>query len=195
MKNKTKTKRSENRKTPGLRVGLRIIKTVTAVFICALAGNLHDQPVYFSMIAAVICLQGTTGETIDVSLNQVLGTIMGGLFGVGVLYLELLIGLESCMPLYYLVCSLFLIPVILATLLIRKPSSSALACIVFLSIAVFRLGTADPWLYALRRVIDIIIGVAAAFLINIILPNRSEPRAEDPRKGLSDNPGEDDGGM
>ncbi|MCL1828096.1 MAG: FUSC family protein [Oscillospiraceae bacterium] len=159
-------------------VGFRIIKTVTAVFLCALAGELHDQPVYFSMIAAVICMQNTTGETLEAAFNQVIGTVIGGVFGVALLYLELLIGLERFMPLYYLVCSLFLIPVILTTLIIKKSSASALACIVFLSIAVFRLGTAYPWLYALQRVIDIIIGVAAAFLINIILPNRPEDERE-----------------
>ena len=155
-------------------VGLRIIKTVTAVFFCALAGNLHGQPVYFSMVAALICMQNTAGQTLEASFNQVLGTGVGGVFGVGVLYFDLLTGLQRVMPLYYLFCSLLLIPVIRLTLLIKKPAVSALACIVFLSVAVFRLGTADPWLYALQRVLDTCIGVAAAFLINIILPYRTE---------------------
>ena len=172
---KLKLNLSKKNKSARPYVGLRIIKTVTAVFFCALAGNLHGQPVYFSMVAALICMQNTAGQTLEVSLNQVVGTIVGGVFGVGVLYFDLLTGLQNIMPLYYLFCSLLLIPVIRLTLLIKKPAVSALSCIVFLSIAVFRLGTADPWLYALQRALDTCIGVAAAFVINIILPYKTEP--------------------
>lgn len=154
-----------------IHIGLRMIKTVVAVFLCSLVGWLRGQPTFFSMIAAVICMQNTTGKTVEISFNQLLGTIVGGLFGVGTLYIADLTGLQEIMPIYYLVVSLLLIPIILLTLVIRKPSISAFACVVFLSIAVYQLGTTSPWMYALQRVLDILMGVIAAFIINLLLPN------------------------
>jgi uncharacterized membrane protein YgaE (UPF0421/DUF939 family) len=161
-----------------IHIGLRMIKTVIAVFLCSLVGWLRGQPTFFSMIAAVICMQSTTGKTVEISFNQLLGTVVGGVFGVGTLYIADLTSLQEAMPVYYLVVSLLLIPIIITTLVIKKPSISAFACVVFLSIAVYQLGTASPWIYALQRVLDILMGVVAAFVINLLLPNHTPPEAK-----------------
>ena len=161
-----------------IHIGMRMVKTVIAVFLCSIVGWLRDQPTFFSMIAGVICMQNTTGKTVEISFNQLLGTIVGGVFGVGILYIADLTGLQEIMPAYYLVTSLLLIPIIILTLVIKKPSISACTCVVFLSIAVYQLGTASPWIYALQRVLDILMGVVAAFVINLLLPNHMAPEAE-----------------
>ena len=156
-----------------IHIGLRMIKTVVAVFLCALIGWLREEPAFFAMIAAVACMQNTTGKTVEIAFNQVLGTAIGALFGLGAIYIELLAGLQQqqLMPVYYLIVSVMLIPVIVVTLLIKKPSISSFSCVVFLSVAVTQLGSARPWIYALERTIDIFMGVVIAFLINLILPN------------------------
>lgn len=156
-----------------IHIGLRMIKTVIAVFLCAMIGWLRGEPAFFSMIAAVACMQNTTGETVETALNQVIGTVIGALFGLAAVYIELLAGLQrqQLMPIYYLLVSVFLIPAIITTLLIKKPSISAFVCVVFLSVAVTQIGSAHPWIYALERTFDIFMGVIVAFLINLILPN------------------------
>ena len=151
-------------------IGLRIIKTVIAVYLCAILGWLRGQPAFFAMIAAVACMQNTTGKTLETAFNQVLGTVIGALFGLGAIYLETLSGMQKLMPLYYLVVSLMLIPVILITLWIKKPSISAFASVVFLSVAVTQIGADSPWIYALQRTLDIFLGVVVAFLVNLALP-------------------------
>ncbi len=164
----------EKEDTPAhIHVGLRMIKTVIAVFLCSIIGWLRGQPAFFAMIAAVVCTQNTPGKTVVTSLNQLLGTVIGALFGLGALYLELLLGLQDMMPVYYLLVSVLLIPIIVLTLLIRKPSISAFSCVVFLSVAVFQLGTAQPWVYALQRGFDVFVGVLMAFLVNLALPQHT----------------------
>ena len=156
-----------------IHIGLRMIKTVVAVFFCALFGWLRGEPAFFSMIAAVACMQNTTDQTVETALNQVIGTVIGALFGLAAVYIELLAGLQrqQLMPVYYLIVSAMLIPVILTTLLIKKPSISAFVCVVFLSVAVMQIGAVHPWIYALQRTFDIFMGVVAAFVINLVLPN------------------------
>lgn len=178
----------EPEQTPAqIHIGLRTIKTIVAVFLCALVGYFRDQPAFFSMTAAIVCMQTTAGKTIEISFNQLLGTIIGGAFGVGVLWLFYLTSLQEMMLLYYFVCSVALVPIILLTLLIRKPSISAFACVVFLSVAVFQLGVSDPWIYALQRTLDILMGIVTAFMINILLPNHAKKPEDVPGDSAEQN--------
>lgn len=156
-----------------IHIGFRMIKTVIAVFLCAIIGWLRGEPAFFAMIAAVACMQNTTGKTVEIAFNQVLGTVVGAVFGLAAIYIELLAGLQQqeLMPVYYLIVSVMLIPVIVVTLLIKKPSISSFSCVVFLSVAVTQIGTEHPWIYALERTFDIFLGVVVAFLINLVLPN------------------------
>ena len=156
-----------------IHIGFRMIKTVIAVFICAILGWVRGEPAFFAMIAAVACMQNTTGKTVEIAFNQVLGTVIGALFGLAAIYIELLAGLQQqqMMPVYYLIVSVMLIPVIVVTLWIKKPSISSFSCVVFLSVAVTQLGAESPWIYALQRTFDIFLGVVVAFLVNLLLPN------------------------
>lgn len=171
-----------------IHIGLRTIKTVLTVFICAMFGFWRGQMAFFSMTAGVLCMQNTAGKTLETAFNQLLGTIIGALFGLLVLYLEQLTTMRNLMPVYYLLCSLMLIPIILVTLVIKKPSISALACVVFLGIAVYQLDNSAPWMYALNRTLDSFIGIVAALIINITLPNRSLQRSLDEANKLSSHP-------
>lgn len=154
------------------RVGLRMIKTAAAVFICALIGYARGEIALFSMIAAVICMQPSTEKTLAMSFNQMLGTVIGGAFGVGVCYLVEVTPLADMPSLHYLTLSVLLIPIIMLTLFIKKPSISAFSCIVFIGVAVVQNPDATPLFSSLQRLLDTSIGVAVATVFNLMIPNR-----------------------
>lgn len=162
-----------------IHVGMRIIKTVIAVFICGLIGWLRDRDGMniFSMIAAIICIQKSTEATIKNSFNRFAGTAIGGVFGVAVLFMETKLHTQQFMPLYLLILALLLIPIILVTLAIHKPSVSSFTCIVFLGVTVYHVSDANPYTYAVNRLLDTVIGVIVALIINLALPGHATLRA------------------
>ena len=153
-------------------IGMRIIKTALAVFVCGLIGWLRDQDSvnFFSMIAAVICIQKSAEATIKNSFNRVIGTAIGGTFGVALLFAETQLRMQRFMPLYLLVTSLLIIPIIVSTLVIHKPTVTGFACIVFLSVAIYHVGDSSPYTYAMNRLLDTIIGIIVALIINLAMP-------------------------
>ncbi len=151
-------------------IGMRIVKTVLAVFVCSILGWLRGETAFFSMIAAVLCMQKSAEKTLTTSFNRVIGTAVGGAYGVIVLFLETQFRLQRMLPLFYLIVSLMLIPVILTATGIKKPSVAAFACVVFLSTTVYHVGDADPYTYALNRMLDTVIGIVVALIVNLAMP-------------------------
>lgn len=151
-------------------IGMRIVKTVLAVFVCSILGWLRGETAFFSMIAAVLCMQKSAEKTLTTSFNRVIGTAVGGAYGVIVLFLETQFRLQRVLPLFYLIVSLMLIPVILTATGIKKPSVAAFACVVFLSTTVYHVGDADPYTYALNRMLDTVIGIVVALIVNLAMP-------------------------
>lgn len=156
-----------------IHIGMRIIKTALAVFICGVIGWLRERDGlnFFSMIAAVICMQKTAEATIRNSFNRVIGTAVGGAFGVAVLFVETQLHLQQLfMPLYILVCSVLIVPIIVTTLAIHKPTVTGFTCIVFLGVVIYHVGDASPYAYAMDRLLDTIIGIIVALIINLTMP-------------------------
>lgn len=151
-------------------IGMRIVKTVLAVFVCSILGWLRGETAFFSMIAAVLCMQKSAEKTLTTSFNRVIGTAVGGAYGVIVLFLETQFRLQRILPLFYLIVSLMLIPVILTATGIKKPSVAAFACVVFLSTTVYHVGDAAPYTYALNRMLDTVIGIVVALIVNLAMP-------------------------
>ena len=148
-----------------IHVGMRIVKTVIAVYVCGLIGYLRGELGFFAIIAAVICMQKSTDATIKNSFNRVVGTAIGGVFGVA-LHLHM----QRFMPLYLLAVALLLIPIMLLTLAIKKPTMTAFTCIVFLSIVINHFTDASPYPYALDRLLDTTIGIIVTLIVNLALP-------------------------
>lgn len=151
-------------------VGMRIIKTVVAVFLCGLLAFLRSASGFYSMIAAVVCIQNSAGKTIESSVNRMAGTLIGGVAGVLVVY-----GLDKLGVLYmellrYAVLSVMLIPIIKLCLAIRKPGCAAMACIVFLCVTVNHSMGDTPAIYSIDRLFETLVGVALACGIDILLP-------------------------
>lgn len=159
------------------RVGLRVIKTVVAAFVCAAIGHIRGEPTFFSMIAAVICMQNTAEKTLVTAVNRTAGTLIGGVCGVAILYLAKFTGLQKYMLAYYALVCLMLIPLIESTLAINKPSAATITCAAFLSVTVYHLTDASPLSYALNRILDTELGIAAALIINLLIPIAAAPPA------------------
>ena len=157
-----------------IHVGMRIVKTVIAVYVCGLIGYLRGELGFFSIIAAVICMQKSTDATIKNSFNRVVGTAIGGVFGVAMLFAETHLHLQRCMPIYLLAVALLLIPIILVTLAI-------------LSIVINHFTDASPYPYALDRLLDTIVGIIVTLVVNLALPPYEKRRAAAGDVPASDN--------
>ena len=162
---------------PTLHVGLRMTKTALAVFICAIIGYLRGEvSAIFSMIAAIMCMQPTRDQSLIFALNRVIGTVIGGVLGALFLYFARWTNVIHILPVYYLLLSLMLIPLIELTLLMRKPSIASFSCIVFLSVTVMRVGDLNPLSDAAERIFETVIGIAVGLLVNWIIPKSKKER-------------------
>ena len=72
-------------KFPKIHIGMRIWKTVIAVFICAVLGMIFNIHPFYSMIAAILCMQANTSESIKKGVVRCVGTFIGGMAAVLVL--------------------------------------------------------------------------------------------------------------
>lgn len=174
-----------------LHVGMRIVKTVIAVFVCGLLASVRRESGFYSMIAAVVCVQNSAGKTVESSVNRMLGTLIGGVAGVAVVYLLDVAGLLYVELARYAVLSLMLIPIIEFCLLVKKPGCAAMACIVFLCVTVNHSIGDTPAIYSIQRLFETLVGVAVACVVDALLPYRAapeEPAPKEPEPGKSAEP-------
>ena len=66
----------------------------------------------------------------------------------------------------YLIISVLIIPVIYTTVVINKKNASYFSCVVFLSIVVNHLNDKNPYFFVFNRVLDTMIGIVLALIIN-----------------------------
>lgn len=156
-------------------VGMRMVKTVIAVFVCGMFGCLRREPAFYSMIAAVICMQNSTDKTITSSVNRAIGTLVGGLYGVIILYGLAFFHADNLDVLRYTLVSLTIIPLIRTALALKRPSSASLACVVFLCVTVNHNTDSSPALFALQRMLDTLAGVGVTCVIDLLLPYHPKP--------------------
>lgn len=161
-------------------VGMRIIKTVIAVFVCGVLASVRHQSGFYSMIAAVVCVQNSAGKTIESSINRMIGTLIGGVAGVLVVYSMDTLGILYIELVRYAVSALLLIPIIELCLVIKKPGSAAMACIVFLCVTVNHSVGDTPAVYSIQRLFETLVGVVLACGVDILLPYRAPAPAEAP---------------
>lgn len=153
------------------KIGLRIWKTVIAVFICYLLGLIRNGSIpFYSMIAAVRCMDKDVSGTKQQGKDQILATLIGGFWGVIYIFIGQMCHLERESILRGLVISLMLAPLIKTSVLLEKSNTSYVGCVVFLSIAVIHVFDHNPYLFALNRIMDTLVGVIMAYIINRLLP-------------------------
>lgn len=144
-----------------------MLKSALAVFLCFLIDTLRGGGVpFYSAIAAILCMQPDVQGGLRVGLNRVVGTLIGGCYGMGVLYL-----LRAFPPgghglLQYAVISAALVPLMYLTVLVKKTSATYITCVVFLSITVSHGLDLIPYAFALNRILDTLIGIFISLFVN-----------------------------
>ena len=154
------------------RIGMRVIKTVTAVAVCLiiawLIGSRDTLPI--AAIAALVTMQATQIETLHIGVFRILGTIIGGVFGL----LTVMIGLV--LPHYSDGLIIVIVPLmLLADLylcnLLNMHDSCTISCVVTLIVAAHIITDTsfnDAIIFTLVRLRDTLIGVVVATIINLL---------------------------
>ena len=147
------------------RVGMRIVKTFIAVFICMLLNILFmllnkwfDLGIvdanglvifytpFFATIAAVYCLHRDKKNSLSQAKIRSVGTVIGGYFGLLViiiadLLLVNVLGLNVSDPilyktLLYVFVSICIIPLIYLTVIMKQNSCVFITCLTYLSVTI-----------------------------------------------------------
>ena len=156
-------------------VGNRIIKSAVGVLLCWCVYLLRGRNgiPFYSMLAALWCIQPYINKTLSMALQRTVGTLIGAAFGLITIVLEIYVMDVYDRPLGFFIVALMIVPVIYATLLIKRPNASYFSCVVFLSITVNHIMDENPYIFVLNRVLDTFIGIAIGMLVNSAgLPRR-----------------------
>lgn len=157
-------------------VGMRIVKSACAVFFCFIIDWLRGGGTpFYSAIAAVLCMQPYVSHSVRTALNRTVGTVIGAAAGLLVLLAERKL-LPDGQPVWqYLLVSACIVPLIYVTVLLKKTTASYITCVVFLSITVAHGADVEPWLFALNRMVDTLIGIFVSLAVNAArLPRRRD---------------------
>ena len=139
-------------------IGSRNIKTALSVLVCLV----FWPNSLFAAIAAVICVQDTVENSLNIGINRLVGTLLGGILGVIFLYITNGLHLQNVLP---LVVSIGVSLIIYICNLIKKPSACSISSITLMSILVSQ-SYNDPLVYSIQRTIGTAFGVIVAILIN-----------------------------
>ena len=161
-------------------LGQRILKTGFAVFICLLIYWIRgfNGMVTQSTVAAIICIQPYRSDSIRTSVNRIIGTLIGA--GWAILFLLALIALskkniQPPIPLVYVVMGLGVVISLYSTIVMKKTEAASLAAIVFICIVAIYPNFESPFQATLDRIIDTIIGIIVAGIVNsITLPRQKK---------------------
>lgn len=151
---------------------MRIIKSAVAVSLCIVVNLLRgaDGMVFYSMLAALWCIQMYRDNTLANAVQRTIGTVVGALYGLLyiLIYPEIHFSAESGV-LQEIVCLfVFIVLVLYTTVLIRKKQASYFSCVVFLSIVVNHIKDLNPYLFVWNRFLDTMIGIVIGVCVNNI---------------------------
>ena len=162
--------------------GQRILRSVLAVFLCIIIYFLRGMrgAPFYSIIAALQCIQPYTENMFKVGKNRITGTLVGVFWGgvvlIGSLYLSGDRATFQDTPAYYMTLVLFTGVVLYSTVLLKITESSYFTTVVFLSIIMNHIGDANPYIFVFNRSMDTIIGVGVAVFANCLHLPRTRDR-------------------
>lgn len=160
-------------------IGQRIIKTALAVFLCMLiyVARGYQGMVIQSTIAAIICMQPYSSDSRSFAISRVIGTVMGGFWGLAFLWLLAAFPILSVrMEVVYLLMSIGVALALYSCVLTKLSGSAALTAIVFLCVIITYPEIEEPFYQTIARITDTILGVCVAvFVNNVHLPMERHP--------------------
>ena len=148
---------------------INIIKSSIGVllgFIIYLIRGKEGTP-FYTALSVLWCMQPYSSNIKANAIQRTLGTMIGAFYGLITILLEYFLPFDNDF-IRYLSISILLIPVIYTTVLINKKKSTYFSCVVFLSIVVNHLNDKNPYFFVFNRVLDTMIGIIIALVINII---------------------------
>lgn len=162
------------------KLGMRTVKTAICVAVCLLISRLYsDGFTLYSSIAAIVCMQSTIENTIRTGLYRLMGTLIGGGFGMLLLFFTT----NSIYDFMYLIIMpVGIIVVIYFCNMVKMPGSSTIGAIVLISVFVSPLQssiTDNVYILALFRMLDTAVGIFVAMFINRFI---APARMRDPKE-------------
>lgn len=163
------------------KIGLRIIKSAVAVFLCYLLNYFRGEEgiVFYSQLSVLWCIQSYISTTKKNAFQRIVGTFIGAGFGLLILLLFKVLRnnfLLEGFTLYIIqavITSLGIILVLYATVILKKKQASYFSCVVFLSIVVIHFADNNPFLFTFNRVVDTMIGIVIGVSVNLFhLPRK-----------------------
>lgn len=153
-----------------LRVGLRTIKTVIAVFICLMIEmlRLYKGVPFYAVIASVLCMQRDRENSLKAGINREIATIIGGTLGMLFLIIEDYFPLRDIDFFRAIALSLMIIPIMLIITNIKRSTAAYITCVVFYSVTISHVGDVSKVAFALNRMLDTTIGITVSLLVNRI---------------------------
>lgn len=160
-----------------LAIGMRNIKTALAVLICLLISKVFNlEYPFYAVIATIIAMENSVTNSYTVGKNRVMGTIVGAIFGMGFALID---------PHSAIFSAVGIVVVIYICNLLKWNKSVSIASIVFLAIMLNLRPGENPWFYGMNRVLDTLIGIGVAVIINyLVFPPNHERNMEQRRKIL-----------
>ncbi|WP_294577987.1 HAD hydrolase family protein [uncultured Thomasclavelia sp.] len=147
--------------------GLRIIKSSVAVILCFVIYVIRGETgtPFYSAIAALWCMRPFVANSYQMARQRILGTFIGAIYGLLVVAMKIYLGLFNEVT-YYFISAVLIIAVLYTTILINKKEASYFSCVVFLSITINHITDVNPLIFVFNRVLDTIIGIVVAVLVN-----------------------------
>lgn len=163
------------------KLGLRIIKSSIAVFLCYLFNYFRGENgiVFYTQLSVLWCIQSYISTTKKNAYQRIVGTFIGAGFGLFVLlaFVVLRNNFKNAELNLYLIkgfiTSLGIIVVLYSTVVLNKKNASYFSCVVFLSIVVIHGADDNPFLFTLNRVVDTMAGIFIGVAVNLFhLPRK-----------------------
>jgi len=153
-------------------VGQRIIRSVCAVCLCFIVyfmRGCHGIP-FYSALAVLQCMQPYRSSSLKMAKKRSIGTFIGAFWGFLVILIQIYVLDGAIMGTFlnYMLISLFTGVVIYSTVVMNCKNNSYFSCVVFLSIVVMHIEDAHPFIFVLNRVVDTLIGVFLALIVNSV---------------------------
>ncbi|MGN0143884.1 MAG: HAD hydrolase family protein [Clostridium sp.] len=149
-------------------IGMRIIKSAIGVFLGFLIYFIRGRQgtPFYTALSVLWCMQPYTSDSKTKSLQRTVGTLIGAVYGLIFIMFEYYVLEFNHEFLRCTLISVLIVAVIYTTVLLNRKNASYFSCVVYLSIVVIHITDDDPYLFVLNRVLDTMIGIAIAFVVN-----------------------------
>lgn len=154
-------------------IGARIMKSALGAAVCVLIYYIRELlPIgsgipFYSILAVLWCVQPYTTSTLAMAKQRSIGTFLGAAYGLVFLLSFRTLGGGNKAAVYLTACAM-LVPILYTTVLLNKRNASYFSCVVFLTIAINHSFDESPYLFAFNRVLDTLIGIGVAMVLNLL---------------------------